>query len=64
MNDEREQILKAMRPWCENRGRCLQWYHSHPLPSFSGRTAQQLVTEGRGESVMQYLRRIEVGGYA
>jgi hypothetical protein len=34
-----------------------------PIPGF-GATAEELIAEGRGESVLRFLERIEDGGYA
>ena len=40
------------------------WFRAEPLPGFGGRTADQLVREGKAEYVHAHLDRIMAGGYA
>jgi hypothetical protein len=40
------------------------WYRSEPLPGFSGRTAMQLVQEGRAGEVLDYIDAVDAGVYA
>ncbi|SMH57956.1 MbcA/ParS/Xre antitoxin family protein [Mesorhizobium australicum] len=40
------------------------WYRSQPLPGFSGRTAMQLVREGRVEEVLDYVDAVDAGVYS
>jgi len=37
------------------------WYRSEPLPGFSGRTAMQLVQEGRAGEVLEYIDAVDAG---
>lgn len=40
------------------------WYRSEPLSGFSGRTAMQLVQEGRASDVLDYIDAVDAGVYA
>ncbi|WP_224547801.1 antitoxin Xre/MbcA/ParS toxin-binding domain-containing protein [Mesorhizobium sp. CA16] len=40
------------------------WYRSEPLPGFSGRTAMQLVREGRADEVLDFIDAVDAGIYA
>ncbi|MCR5857111.1 MbcA/ParS/Xre antitoxin family protein [Mesorhizobium sp. J428] len=40
------------------------WYRSQPLPGFSGRTAMQLVREGRVDEVLDYVDAVDAGIYS
>ncbi|WP_163228386.1 antitoxin Xre/MbcA/ParS toxin-binding domain-containing protein [Caulobacter rhizosphaerae] len=40
------------------------WYRSEPLAGFSGQTAMQLVREGRGDEVLDYVDAVDAGVYA
>jgi uncharacterized protein (DUF2384 family) len=40
------------------------WYRSEPLPGFSGRTAMQLVREGRADEVLDFVDAVDAGVYA
>jgi len=57
-------ILHCVEPWTGSTGEAFSWYTSERLPSFGGRTAAQLVREGRASAVIDYLARIDQGGYA
>lgn len=40
------------------------WYRSEPLAGFSGRTAMQLVKEGRASEVLEFIDAVDAGVYA
>ena len=40
------------------------WYRSEPLAGFDGRTAMQLVHEGRSTDVLEYIDAIDAGVHA
>lgn len=40
------------------------WYRSEPLPGFDGRTAMQLVREGKAQQVLDYIDAVDAGVYA
>ncbi|WP_380058886.1 MbcA/ParS/Xre antitoxin family protein (plasmid) [Falsihalocynthiibacter sp. SS001] len=40
------------------------WYRSEPLPGFDGRTAMQLVQEGKAQQVLEYIDAVDAGVYA
>lgn len=40
------------------------WYRSEPLPGFSGRTAMQLVREGRADDVLDFIDAVDAGVHA
>jgi hypothetical protein len=40
------------------------WYRSEPLPGFSGRTAMQLVRDGRADEVLDYIDAVGAGVHA
>lgn len=58
------EIINRVIPWTGTELSAFAWYRSQPLPSFGDRTAEDLVGEGRGEAVKQYLSRLAEGGYA
>ena len=37
------------------------WFRNHPLPTFDYKTAQQLVSEGRSETLIRYLQSLQAG---
>lgn len=40
------------------------WYRSEPLSGFDGRTAMQLVQEGRAQQVLEYVDAVDAGVFA
>ena len=58
------QILDHATPWAGHPRIAFAWYRSHPLPSFGGMTAEDLLRMGRASSVEAYLARIQSGSYA
>ena len=58
------EIINRVLPWSGSELAAYAWYRSQPLPSFGDRTAEDLVSEGRGEAVKRYLSRIADGGHA
>jgi len=51
------EILNQMLPWTGSAAQAFLWYRTHPLVSFGGRTAEDLVKEGRAETVKSYVIR-------
>lgn len=61
---EASHIINRVTTWAGSPYMAWAWYRSQPLPSFGGKTAEDLVKEGRGDAIRRYLSRINVGGYA
>ena len=40
------------------------WYRAEPLPGFDGRTAMQLVQEGKAQQVLEYIDAVDAGVFA
>lgn len=58
------EILVLIVPWAGSIPQAFAWFTARPLPSFGGRTAADLVREGRADAVKSYASRIAQGGYA
>ena len=58
------EIMSKILPWAGSERQAFAWYRAQPIPSFGDQTAEDLVKEGRAETVKKYLSRIAVGGYA
>jgi len=48
------EILNQMLPWTGSAAKAFLCYRTRPLASFGGRTAEDLVKEGRAEAVKAY----------
>lgn len=40
------------------------WYRAEPLPGFDGRTAMQLVQDGKAQQVLEYIDAVDAGVHA
>ncbi len=57
-------IVNRIIPWAGSLPSAFAWYRSQPIPSFGDKTAEDLLKEGKGQAVRDYLSRIAEGGYA
>jgi hypothetical protein len=58
------EILNRLEPRFGSALIAYAWYRSEPLPGFDGRTAMQLVRNGRAEAVMDYIDAVDAGVHA
>jgi hypothetical protein len=58
---DREGILRAATDLNGDPAVALLWYHCDQIVIFDGKTAEQLVNEGRGDDLLRYLRSLEAG---
>ena len=49
--------------WAGGHEPALAWYQTHQIPSFGRRTAEQLVEEGKGDAVIDYLESVALGSF-
>lgn len=59
-----EEILTLIEPWAGSRRQAEAWYHSHPINTLGGLTAEQLVNQDRFDDLKEYLMHIGAGGFA
>lgn len=59
-----ESIMDLAIPWAGSAFAAFAWYRSRPLPSFGGKTPQDLLCAGKGEAVQRYILRTREGGFA
>ncbi len=58
------EILNKVQPRFGSALMAYAWYRSQPLPGFSGKTAMQLVREGRADEVLEYIDAVDAGVHA
>lgn len=66
MSNVRDAILITSRisQWAGGTIQAIKWYTTYPVPAFGGKTAMQLVEEGKTDAVLEYLDSIENGDFA
>lgn len=55
-----ERVLQAVEAISGDHDRAVAWLQE-PLPTFGGKTALQLIAEGRTDAVLRYLASIASG---
>ena len=61
---ESVELVYTLRKRAADTDAAFKWFSEQPLPSFGGRTAADLVREGRTGAVKRYVERIAAGGFA
>lgn len=61
---EMVEVVNKVEPRFGSALMAYAWYRSEPLPGFSGRTAMQLVREGRADDVLDFIDAVDAGVYA
>ena len=58
---ELAEVLNKVAPRFGSELMAYAWYRSEPLPGFDGRTAMQLVREGKAQQVLEYIDAVDAG---
>jgi uncharacterized protein (DUF2384 family) len=58
------EILNKVEPRFGSELMAYAWLRSEPLSGFDGRTAMQLVQEGKAQQVLDYIDAVDAGVYA
>lgn len=58
------EVLNKVEPRFGSELMAYAWYRSEPLPGFDGRTAMQLVQEGKAQLVLEYVDAVDAGVFA
>lgn len=58
------EVINKVEPRFGSELMAYAWYRSEPLPGFDGRTAMQLVQEGKAQQVLEYIDAIDAGVFA
>lgn len=54
-------VLDAAEQVCGSRVHARQWFRDEPIDVFDYQTAEQLVSAGRTDDLLRYLRSLEAG---
>lgn len=58
------EILNKVEPRFGSELMAYAWYRSEPLPGFDGRTAMQLVQDGKAQQVLEYIDAVDAGVFS
>ena len=58
------EIINKVEPRFGSALMAFAWYRSEPLPGFSGRTAMQLLKEGKASEVLEFIDAVDAGVHA
>jgi Protein of unknown function (DUF2384) len=54
-------VINAAARISDDPVKAIEWYRTEPLSVFDSKTAEQLVSEGRAQDVLQYIASLEAG---
>lgn len=63
-SDEVNTILALAAEMAGGEDRALNWFEHQPIPGRAGKTAFDLVREGRADKVLAYVKATRAGVYA
>ena len=58
------EIVNRIAGWAGGTDQAVAWYRAEPIPAFGGRTAEQLVKDGRAAALRDWLDHVATGGFA
>ncbi len=58
------EVLNKVEPRFGSELMAYAWYRSEPLPGFDGRTAMQLVQDGKAQQVLEYIDAVDAGVFS
>ena len=58
------EVLNKVQPRFGSELAAYAWYRSEPLSGFGGRTAMQLVQDGRAKQLLEYVDAVDAGVHA
>lgn len=61
VSDDRKTVMDAATALAGDPVRADRWFRTQPIPELSGKTAEQLVLEGRAADVLKYIAMLETG---
>ncbi|MDO6766067.1 MULTISPECIES: hypothetical protein [unclassified Agarivorans] len=61
---EIDYILEFILKWSGDISVANNWFKLEPLPACANLTAKQLCESGRANNVLEYIKNIELDGYA
>jgi uncharacterized protein (DUF2384 family) len=64
MLDSEKRILTLATEMAGSEEEAIAWFRSQPLPGWAGKTAYDLVGEGKTDKVLAYLVSIRAGVYS
>jgi hypothetical protein len=57
------EVIARIAAWTGGEISAMAWYRTEHLPAFGGRTAEELVRDGKAAALHDYLDRIAAGGF-
>lgn len=63
-SDEVNTILALAAEMAGGEDRAVNWFEQQPIPGWAGKTACDLVREGKADKVLAYVKATRAGVYA
>lgn len=62
--NEKDYLVPLLLGWSGGSEAALSWFKSEPLAAYGNLTPQQLCESGKAESFVEYVKGLELGGFA
>jgi hypothetical protein len=63
-DEEFAYLLPLLKMWCSNELEIINWFNTHQIPGCANKTPDELCKEMEKGLFIQYVKHIEVGGFA
>lgn len=63
LGNEAEAIIRRVTDLAGGHSEANLWYVGFPIPAFGGKTAKELVGEGKADAVQEYLNGVDAGSF-
>jgi hypothetical protein len=63
-DEELAYLLPLLKLWCRNELEIVNWFNTHQIPACANKTPYELCKAGEKEFLIQYVKHIEIGGFA
>lgn len=57
-------LIARITPWAGSEEQAKAWFSTYKIPAFGGKTAEEVVAEGKLEAIEQYIDHMAEGGFA
>jgi hypothetical protein len=62
--NEKVYLVDLLLAWTGDAETALGWFESEPLPAYGNLTPKQLCESGKAKSFVEYVKGLELGGFA
>jgi hypothetical protein len=62
--EEQTYLFPVLLSWAKDTEQAIFWFHNEPIPAFGNTTALSICERGHSKELIEYIKALEMGGYA